>query len=145
MTAIRQGSTAGGVVSAALLAGPIFICATLLAVAFDQLPRPIDVTADSLGIFVAMLFASLIYGLPVGGIVSTLGTGGMLLLGDHFAFARPRISWLIAGVTLSALFSFLVIRDEYPFAFATIVTGGACAWLSKGSMVWVETPREGVD
>jgi hypothetical protein len=134
----KPQSHAGGMLLAALAAGPLFATSSLLAGIYLMLPQAIPIQTDAIGLLAAGLVFSLIPGMIIGLLLNGLGTVIMMSLASRFAAARSAASWTIvgglAGLGIAWLLGF--VGTNPPILFALIMTSAICAWICQYQVNW---------
>ena len=130
----------GGIVVAALAAGPIFFIAGTLVSGLIASPggdvfRWAEAQALPLILLQAVYYAFLPSILPV-----TLGAAGMSVLGAMFRSARAWLAWMLAGAILAGIIC-LLFPDLLSFrllAVALLITGIICGAICRAFARWPE-------
>ena len=130
----------GGIVVAALAAGPVFFLAGTLVTGAVASPGAevfswAEAQALPFILLSAIRYAFLPAVLPV-----TLGAAGMAVLGAMFRRARSWLAWLLAGVLLAGLIC-LLFPDLLSFrllAVALLMTGTICGAICRAFARWPE-------
>jgi hypothetical protein len=130
----------GGIVVAALAAGPFFFIAGTLVSGLIASPggevfRWAEAEALPLILLQAVYYAFLPSILPV-----TLGAAGMAVLGAMFRSARAWLAWMLAGAILAGLIC-LLFPDLLSFrllAVALLITGIVCGAICRAFARWPE-------
>lgn len=118
----------GGIMLAALVAGPTFLLMTGLAELYSKLPAPIVFQPESVLLLIWLSVPATVVGLLIALPVNALGAAAMLALGKGFSPARTRIGWALAGAVLGGLGVWLIGAPSSP-SFALVTTSAVCGWL----------------
>ena len=136
----RTGSRAAGIILASVCAGPVFVISVCLATLYGMLPRPMAVSAETMGLFAALLAASL----PFGGVIAILpnlfGTLVMAALAESEEWARTPCVWMLAGAVIGLGIA-LPLGTGDPdrfFAFGFVITSAISARLCRTFLRWTD-------
>ena len=131
----------GGIVVAALAAGPVFfIAGTLLSGVIASPGGEVFRWAEGQPLpFILLLSAR--YAFLSAILPATLGAAGMAVLGAMFRRARSWLAWMLAGILLAGLVCLLFpdLMSRYRLlAVALLVTGLVCGAICRAFTRWPE-------
>lgn len=117
-----------GIGVASLAAGPVFVLTTALAWLYLQLPRPIVIAPEAVGLVFGAAVLAILFGAIVALPINAAGAFVMLTLGGKFAPAQTRIAWALVGGVLGGTGAW-TIQPEPQSGFALVATSAFCGWL----------------
>ena len=123
---------------ACLAAGPAFVWTNMLADLYLRLPQPVVISPHDIASLLIFSLPAALFGFLVALVPAGLGTLLMHSLGQHFAAARPPLSWTLAGAAIGAGLAmwFGAFDPLSQTGFAVIVTSALCARICRRSVSW---------
>ncbi len=139
-------SVGGGVGAASLLAGPVFVTSCALASLYLELPRPIVVSANQLGLFLILLIPAVAVGFLIAFVPVAIGAALLFRLGRQFEVLRAPIAWTLVGAAIGiALVAALELDGAWrEIGFGLVATCAICATICRRRIVWDADGRAGL-
>lgn len=128
----RSSSAKAAALIAATAAGPLFVAIFAGATLYSQLPHPILVSGQDVGLFILVLLLSMPFGFVISILPNLICATVMAAISDESELAREPAGWPLAGgaIVIGAIW-FVDGRIDDAVDVAMILTGATCAHICR--------------
>lgn len=137
-------NTIGAIIVAAAVCGPATVTAYYLAWLYLQLPDPVTIYPQALGIFTAMTLPVLIGGFLIGFMPIMVCTTVLAGLADKHRALRDPLAWTAAGIAIGGALGAMSwqIAPDFATVFAIVAGAAITARTARAFIDWSEEPLD---